>query len=353
VVQKQEIHKLQFGLRCRESLTRGIPETDLLSSTRQFADQPVGPVDRPEGFDDRPGVDRHGSGLAVFVGVVEDERVDVAVEDQADDLVVAVEADVRLGRPRLLSLSTFRDRINPLFTQSGEDGVSCVGCHANQNVFRVVPTGSSEGDALAANYQSALKALNLGDPESSLLFRKPRSPRGAGGLEGTSPTGLTHNGGPRWEGEDHPAYRALRGWIDEPGGDSPRITADGYSPGFEPGAAGDGDLDTLWHTETEGALPGYPHELIIDLKASKKIKGLLAVPRQDRSDGRVRDFEISLSVDGTTWGQPVARGTWPDDPSFRYVPLSGQARFVRLRGLSEVGGGPTMSLAEVVVDASP
>ncbi len=279
-------------------------------------------------------------------------RAEAALRDQGLD-PGAVEADVRLGRPRLLSLSTFRERINPLFTQTGEDGVSCVQCHANQNVFRVVPMGNSEGDALATNYQSALKALNLGDPESSLLFRKPRSPRGAGGLEGASPTGLTHNGGPRWEGPDHPAYRALRGWIDEPGGDLPRITADGYSPGFEPGAAGDGDLDTLWHTETEGALPGYPHELIIDLKASREIKGLLAVPRQDRSDGRVRDFEISLSVDGTIWGQPIARGTWPDDPGFRYVPLAGQARFVRLRGLNEVGGGPTMSLAEVAVDASP
>jgi len=263
-----------------------------------------------------------------------------------------VEADVRLGRPRLLSLSTFRDRINPLFTQPGEDGVSCSQCHANQNGFRVVAGG--DGDALAINYQSTLKSLNLGDPESSLLFRKPRSPRGAGGLEGTSPTGLTHNGGPRWEA-GHPAYEALRGWINEAGADPSevKLSADGHAPGSEPKAAVDGDLDTLWHTETEGALPGYPHELVIDLGTSKRIRGLLAVPRQSGSDGRVRDFEIGLSPDGTTWPEPTARGTWPDDPGFRYVPLSGEARFVRLRGLSEVGGGPTMCLAEVVVDSSP
>ena len=264
----------------------------------------------------------------------------------------SVEADIRIGRPRLLSLATFRDRINPLFGRPGEDGVSCIQCHANQNGFRVVADGV--GDALAINYQSTLKALNLGDPESSLLFRKPRSPRGAGGLEGTSPTGLTHNGGPRWDA-GHPAYEALRGWINEAGADPSevKLSADGHAAGFEPGAAGDGDLDTLWHTETEGALPGYPHELVIDLGTSKRLRGLLAVPRQSGSDGRVRDFEISLSFDGTTWTGPIARGTCPDDPSFRYVPLSGQARFVRLRGLSEVGGGPTMSLAEVVVDSSP
>jgi len=265
-----------------------------------------------------------------------------------------VEADVRLGRPRLLSLATFRERINPLFSQPGEDGVSCVGCHANQNVFRVVGAGVAAGDALAINYQSTLKALNLGDPESSLLFRKPRSPRGAGDREGISPTGLTHNGGPRWEA-DHPAYGALRAWIAEAEADHPglKISADGYRPKFEPNLARDGDLDTAWQTETEGALPGYPHELVVDLGATRQVHGLLAVPRQAGSDGRVARFEVSLSRDGTTWGDPAARGTWPDDPGFRYVPLAGPARFVRLRGLSEVGGGPTMTLAELVIDAPP
>ncbi len=283
-----------------------------------------------------------------IVGRLDLARADPAVARRVKSLA----ADVRLGRPRLLSLATFRDRINPLFRQPGEDGVSCIQCHANQNVFRVV----ADADAVAINYQSTLKALNLGDPESSLLFRKPRSPRGAGDRDGASPTGLTHNGGPRWEA-NHPAYGALRAWINEVGpadGAQPPISADGYRPGFEPARATDGDLDTAWQTETEGAIPGYPHELVVDLGIRQRVDGLLAVPRQSGSDGRVRDFEVSLSDDGTTWNQPVARGTWPDDPSFRYVPLAGQpARFVRLRGLSEVGGGPTMSLAELVVDASP
>ena len=37
------------------------------------------------------GVDRDGAGDAVVVGEVEHQRLDVAVEDQADDLVVAVD----------------------------------------------------------------------------------------------------------------------------------------------------------------------------------------------------------------------------------------------------------------------
>ncbi len=33
------------------------------------------------------------------------------------------------------------------------------------------------------NYNSALKVVNLGEPEASLILRKPRSPHGAGGAD--------------------------------------------------------------------------------------------------------------------------------------------------------------------------
>ncbi len=128
----------------------------------------------------------------------------------------SIPPDVRPGRRRLPSLATFRDRVDPLYRRPGEDGVSCVQCHANQNGFRVVAAGGemTAGEALAINYRSTLKALDRGDPEASLLFRKPRSPRGAGDGDPASPTALTHNGGPRWDA-DHPAYAALRNWIAE------------------------------------------------------------------------------------------------------------------------------------------
>jgi HEAT repeat protein len=125
----------------------------------------------------------------------------------------SVEPDVNLGRPRVLKLSTFRDKVNPVFYQAGEDGHSCARCHANHGVLRI---GEADAvDSLAINYNSALKVINLGDPEASLLLRKPRSPHGQGAPDETSPTGLTHVGGPRWDGVDHPAYRAILDWIRE------------------------------------------------------------------------------------------------------------------------------------------
>lgn len=286
----------------------------------------------------------------------------LAVLRAADLDPSAIQGDVLLGRPRLLSLAAFRRTVNPLFYQSGDDGYSCSRCHATHTILRIAekePDREVTGEQLMINYNSALKVVNLGEPEQSLLLRKPLSPQGQGGPEESSPTGLTHVGGPRWSSPEHPAYRAILAWIKEAStvantGPAYALSADSHSPGYEPGRAGDGDISTLWHTEFVGGTPGYPHDLVIDLGAAHKIEGLLYVPRQDSSNGRVREYEVSASSDGKTWAQPLARGQWADDPIFKLIALPGTvARYIRLRGLSEVNGLPVMSAAEVAVDATP
>jgi hypothetical protein len=272
----------------------------------------------------------------------------------------SVVADTPISRPRLLSLSTFRDKVNPLFYQAGEDGHSCAECHGTHTILRIAPKAetASAQESLIINYNSAIKVINLGDPESSLILRKPRSPHGQGAPDPSSPTGLTHVGGPRWEGTEHPAYRAILAWIREAAAASnrpdaaARLSADSYSPDHEPGLADDGDPSTFWHTEFVGGTPGYPHELVVDMGSTRKVEGLLYVPRQDSPNGRVKDFEVRVSSDGKTWGEPIARGRWDNDPAYKYIALpSSPARFVQLRGLSEVEGRPFMSAAEVVVES--
>ena len=295
---------------------------------------------------------------------------DTALKERALKLLAAhnldpatIAADVRLSRPRLLSFSTFRRKVNPVFYQAGEDKHACANCHANHTILRiaeVAPGSDFSGEQLMINYNSALKVVNLGEPEASLILRKPRSPQGQGGPDAASPTGLTHVGGPRWESTEHPGYRAILDWIreassaaDAPTG-SEKLSADSYAPGYEPGRAGDGDLATIWHTEFVGATPGFPHELVIDLGARRRVEGLLYVPRQDSPNGRIKDFEIRASDDGKTWSAPIAKGRWANDPSFRYLALPGTpARFVQLRGLSEVEGRPVMSAAELSIDTTP
>jgi hypothetical protein len=170
---------------------------------------------------------------------------------------------------------------------------------------------------------------------------------------------LTHVGGRRWNNVEHPAYRAILEWVREASdaaanaGDE-RLSADSFSPDYEPARAGDGDVNTIWHTEFVGGTPGYPHELVVDLGSARPIEGLLYVPRQDSPNGRVRDFEVRVSHDGKTWSAPVATGRWENDPTFKYVAMpTSTARYVAFRGLSEVEGRPVMSAAELVVEAAP
>ncbi len=127
-----------------------------------------------------------------------------------------IEPDLALSRPWLLSFSDFRRKVNPIFYRAGEDGYACANCHANHTILRVAeanPAAGFSNEQLMINYNSTLKVVNLGEPESSLILRKPRSPHGQGGAEASSPTGLTHVGGPRWESAEHPAYRAILGWV--------------------------------------------------------------------------------------------------------------------------------------------
>ncbi len=133
--------------------------------------------------------------------------------------------DVLLGRPRQLSLETFRRTVNPLFYQPGEDGHACASCHATHTILRIAEADprSPSDEAVRINYNAALKVVNLGDPESSLILRKPRSPQGQGGPDSSSPTGLTHVGGPRWDSTDHPAYRAILAWIRSGSGQEPVV----------------------------------------------------------------------------------------------------------------------------------
>ncbi len=295
---------------------------------------------------------------------------DPALAKQARSILTAqgidptsIEADVPLSRPRLLSFSTFRHKVNPVFYQAGEDKSACANCHANHTILRIAEADAGQSfsnEQLMINYNSALKVVNLGDPEASLILRKPRSPQGQGGAEPSSVTGLSHVGGPRWESTEHPAYRAILEWIREAStsatasAGNEKYASDSYAPGYEPGQASDGDLTTIWHTEFVGASPGYPHELVVDLGAARRVEGVLYVPRQDSTNGRVKDFEIRVSDDGKTWSAPVASGQWNNDPSFKYASLPGaRARYVQLRGLSEVEGRPFMSAAELSIDISP
>jgi hypothetical protein len=129
----------------------------------------------------------------------------------------------------------------------------------------------------------------------------------------------------------------------------------GNTPSLAPNAV-DGKPSTIWHTQWQGANPSPPHWIVLDLGQSMSIDGLAYLPRQDRSvNGTIAQYEVAVSPDGTTWGAPVAQGTWTwtgkAEQFVRFAATPG--RFVKLTSRREVRNNPWTSAAEIGVYASP
>jgi galactose oxidase len=111
----------------------------------------------------------------------------------------------------------------------------------------------------------------------------------------------------------------------------------------------DGNPATFWHTKGSASAAPVPHTLTIDTKVTQNISGLRYLPRPDVENGRIGSFEITVSTNGTTWGTPVAHGTWADsaaEKSVTFAPVT--ARYVRLKATAEAGNrGSWSSAAEI------
>lgn len=117
--------------------------------------------------------------------------------------------------------------------------------------------------------------------------------------------------------------------------------ADSEQPGYgEATNAFDGDTETIWHTNFDDASYPLPHEIQIDLGASYKIGGLRYLPNRTFADGRMGNYEIYVSTNGSTWGSPVATGTLTytnlGDKEISFSLVEGQ--YIRLVALSDANG---------------
>ncbi|MFG2639173.1 discoidin domain-containing protein [Streptomyces sp. NPDC048362] len=116
------------------------------------------------------------------------------------------------------------------------------------------------------------------------------------------------------------------------------------------GNALDGDPNTMWHTVRTGDA-ALPQSITIDMHRSALVSSLTYEPRLDHSaEGRIGQYSISTSLNGTSFGEAVATGTWEDDDSVKSATFKQpvNARYVRLTASTEAGGrGPWSSAAEV------
>jgi len=115
----------------------------------------------------------------------------------------------------------------------------------------------------------------------------------------------------------------------------------------------DGDPETFWHTNYSVHETRPPHEIVVDLGRAETIIGFRHLPRQDGGvNGRVRAFELYLSMDGSDWGEPALKGEIPNTSGWTKLRLSkpAQARYFRFRAHSEWNNGPWTSVAELDVE---
>lgn len=115
----------------------------------------------------------------------------------------------------------------------------------------------------------------------------------------------------------------------------------------------DGNPRTFWHTNWDTNVnDAMPHEIQVDMRDVVEVKAVKYTARQDNSNGRIKDYEIYLSLDGKNWSKPVLKGQFPDSAKTQTLKLKKpqKARFFRIVAKSEVRGNFYTTIAEITVE---
>jgi alpha-glucosidase len=121
-------------------------------------------------------------------------------------------------------------------------------------------------------------------------------------------------------------------------------------------AAFDGNRDTMWVTQWLQSSPPPPHDIQINLGGTYNINGFRYLPRQDGQPfGSIGEYRFYVSTDGVNWGSAVASGNFANSAAEQQVTFSTTSgRYVRLHALTEIGGYPWTTVAELnVLTSSP
>ena len=132
------------------------------------------------------------------------------------------------------------------------------------------------------------------------------------------------------------------------------VSADSQHGGNEAKLAFDGKTNTFWHTEYQGSEPTCPHTIVVDMNKIYKVTAFTYMARQDGTqNGMVKAYEVYLSTDGKTWGQPVATGEFVNTTSLQVAKLKTPAvgRYLKFVAKSEINGKAWTSAAEIGIQA--
>jgi len=95
----------------------------------------------------------------------------------------------------------------------------------------------------------------------------------------------------------------------------------------------DGNGGTSWKSDS-GSMP---HSITIDTHNRIALSGLTYMP-SDGADGRIGQYQVQISDDGTKWSANVATGTFADDDTVKTITIGTTVtRYVKLTVLTEAG----------------
>jgi Domain of unknown function (DUF1735)./F5/8 type C domain. len=93
----------------------------------------------------------------------------------------------------------------------------------------------------------------------------------------------------------------------------------------------DNNPNSFWHSQWQGASPGPPHHLTVDMGETKTVHGVGLLARQSGHNGKPREVLIQVSEDNVTWtdaGSFTAANT--TSQQWTFLPAFVDARYVRL-----------------------
>jgi hypothetical protein len=63
----------------------------------------------------------------------------------------------------------------------------------------------------------------------------------------------------------------------------------------------DDNTGTFWHSAWQNTSPGPPHYIIVNMNETKILHGLWFIDRQNDQEGKPKDVQVQVSMDGITW----------------------------------------------------
>ncbi len=110
----------------------------------------------------------------------------------------------------------------------------------------------------------------------------------------------------------------------------------------------DGNIHTMWHSSWNG--DDSERYIIIELDEPKYISALEYVPRQIGNNGRIKEGQILVSMDGKTWTDVATITNWADSPDSKMVVFDEviKSQYVKLVATENYGDGRDFITATMI-----